>query len=147
MAEIVRRRSWGGVLPLGRHVSISGSSLIQCASVSIALSSFQDGQNAIPVRRFKVEQALALELRFSFDVSVSCDGLVSAAPHRPSDDVSGPDAPLGQAHRHTPDLLNRPADQSAAWQALVAGLAGLERGARQEAGASSGGRWGQAYAH
>src|SRR4051794_3044526 len=62
---------------------------------------------------------LALQLRFSFDVSVSCDGLVSAAPHRPSDDVSGPDAPLGQAHRHTPDLLNRPADQSAAWQALV----------------------------
>src|SRR3954471_19306084 len=36
MAEIVRRRSWGGVLPLGRHVSISGSSLIQCASASIA---------------------------------------------------------------------------------------------------------------
>src|SRR3954471_2731113 len=63
--------------------------------------------------------ALALQLRFSFDVSVSCDGLVSAAPHRPSDDGSGPDAPLGQAHRHTPDLLNRPADQSAAWQALV----------------------------
>src|SRR3954453_6767019 len=58
MAEIVRRRSWGGVFPLGRHVSISGSSLIQCASVSIALSSFQDGQNAIPVRRFQAEQAL-----------------------------------------------------------------------------------------
>src|SRR3954449_7074684 len=36
MAEIVRRRSWGGVLPLGRHVSISGSSFIQCASASIA---------------------------------------------------------------------------------------------------------------
>src|SRR3954464_11493544 len=27
---------WGGVLPLGRHVSISGSSFIQCASASIA---------------------------------------------------------------------------------------------------------------
>src|SRR3982751_1092551 len=36
MAESVRRRSWGGVLPLGRHASISGSSLIHCASVSIA---------------------------------------------------------------------------------------------------------------
>src|SRR3954466_15014269 len=36
MAEIVRRRSWGGVLPLGRHVSISGSRFIQCASASIA---------------------------------------------------------------------------------------------------------------
>src|SRR3954464_4288658 len=36
MAESVRRRSWGGVLPLGRHASISGSSLIHCASVSMA---------------------------------------------------------------------------------------------------------------
>src|SRR4051794_39222171 len=36
MAVIVRRRSWGGVLPLGRHTSISGSSLIQCVSVSMA---------------------------------------------------------------------------------------------------------------
>src|SRR3954464_5106504 len=36
MAESVRRRSWGGVLPLGRHASISGSSLVHCASVSIA---------------------------------------------------------------------------------------------------------------
>src|SRR5215210_5630127 len=58
MAEIVRRRSWGGVLPLGRQASISGSSLIQCASVSIALSSFQEGQNARHQIRFKLEQAL-----------------------------------------------------------------------------------------
>src|SRR3954447_774487 len=36
MADSVRRRSSGGVLPLGRHTSISGSSLVQCASVSIA---------------------------------------------------------------------------------------------------------------
>src|SRR3954468_7024868 len=36
MAEIVRRRSWGGVLPLGRHASISGSSVVQCASENIA---------------------------------------------------------------------------------------------------------------
>src|SRR3954471_11717812 len=36
MAVIVRRRSWGGVLPLGRHASISGSSLIHCVSVSMA---------------------------------------------------------------------------------------------------------------
>src|SRR5215217_1576339 len=59
MAEIVRRRSWGGVLPLGRQASISGSSLIQCASVSIALSSFQEGQNARHHKQFKREQALA----------------------------------------------------------------------------------------
>src|SRR5215204_4148404 len=58
MAEIVRRRSWGGVLPLGRHASISGCSLIQCASVSIALSSFQEGQNARHHKQFKLEQAL-----------------------------------------------------------------------------------------
>src|SRR3954463_7446416 len=36
MAEIVRRRSWGGVLPLGRHASISGSSVVHCASENIA---------------------------------------------------------------------------------------------------------------
>src|SRR3954469_3143941 len=58
MAEIVRRRSFGAVLPLGRQASISGSSLIQCASVSIALSSFQEGQNARHQIRFKLEQAL-----------------------------------------------------------------------------------------
>jgi hypothetical protein len=98
---------------LGRHASISGSNLIQCASDTIALSSFQEEQNARHHNQFKVEHALALQLRSSLDVSVSCDGLVSAAPHRPGDDVSGPDAALGQAHRHTPDLLDRPADQSA----------------------------------
>src|SRR5215212_5929762 len=63
MAEIVRRRSWGGVLPLGRQASISGSSLIQCASVSIAASSFQEGQNARHHKQFKLEQALTLQLR------------------------------------------------------------------------------------
>src|SRR3954449_8588427 len=36
MAEIVRRRSCGGVLPLGRHASISGSSVVHCASANIA---------------------------------------------------------------------------------------------------------------
>src|SRR5215207_3122648 len=60
MAESVRRRSWGGVLPLGRQASISGSSLIQCASVSIALSSFQEEQNARHHKQFKLEQALTL---------------------------------------------------------------------------------------
>src|SRR3954447_19753792 len=62
MAEIVRRRSWGGVLPLGRHASISGSSLIQYASDSIAHSSFQEEQNARHHNRFKFEQALGLNL-------------------------------------------------------------------------------------
>src|SRR3954451_7242192 len=58
IAEIVRRRSWGGVLPLGRHASISGSRSIHAPSVSIALSSFQEGQNARLHNRFKREQAL-----------------------------------------------------------------------------------------
>src|SRR3954465_9027198 len=35
-AESVRRRSWGGVLPLGRHASTNGSSRPHCVSVSIA---------------------------------------------------------------------------------------------------------------
>src|ERR1044072_9223595 len=63
MAEIVRRRSWGGVLPLGRHASISSSRLIQCASDSIALSSFGEEQNTRNHTRFKLEQAL-VEISF-----------------------------------------------------------------------------------
>src|SRR5215210_2814904 len=58
MAESVRRRSWGGVLPLGRHASISGCSLIHCASVSIAPSLFQERQNARHQNWFKREQTL-----------------------------------------------------------------------------------------
>src|SRR3954463_4453393 len=61
MAEIVRRRSWGGVLPLGRHVSISGSRSIHAPSVSIAPSSFQEEQNARHHKQFKLEQALKLD--------------------------------------------------------------------------------------
>src|SRR3954451_16981042 len=60
IAEIIRRRSWGGVLPLGRHASISGSRSIHAPSVSIALSSFQEGQNARHHNQFKLEQALAI---------------------------------------------------------------------------------------
>src|SRR3954452_8837248 len=71
MAEIVRRRSWGGVLPLGRHVSISGSRSIHAPSVSIAPSSFQEEQNARHHKQFKLEQALAtladLELRYEIE--------------------------------------------------------------------------------
>src|SRR3954462_5076846 len=61
IADSVRRRSFGCVLPLGRHASTNGSKLIQCASDSIALSSFQEGQNARHHNRFKREQALALK--------------------------------------------------------------------------------------
>src|SRR5215203_461224 len=76
MAESVRRRSWGGVLPLGRQASISGSSLIQCASVSIAPSSSQEGQNARHHKQFKLEQALVAMKRASphFRSSVALGG-------------------------------------------------------------------------
>src|SRR3954470_18106527 len=59
IADSVRRRSFGCVLPLGRHASTNGSKLIQCASDSIALSSFQEEQNARHHNRFKREQALS----------------------------------------------------------------------------------------
>src|SRR4028118_956406 len=36
MAEIVRRRSWGGVLPFGRQASTSSSRTAHCASLSIS---------------------------------------------------------------------------------------------------------------
>src|SRR3954453_12982124 len=61
IADSVRRRSFGCVLPWGRHASTNGSKLIQCASDSIALSSFQEGQNARHHNRFKREQALQRE--------------------------------------------------------------------------------------
>jgi len=57
MAEIVRRRSRGGVLPLGLHASISGPNSVHCASVSIYLL-HQEEQNACSPKRFKSEQAL-----------------------------------------------------------------------------------------
>src|SRR5215217_4599659 len=60
IAEMVRRRSFGCVLPLGRHASTNGSKLIHCASDSIALSSFQEGQNARHHNRCKREQPLDL---------------------------------------------------------------------------------------
>src|SRR3954447_1903286 len=62
IAEMVRRRSFGCVLPLGRHASTNGSKLIHCASDSIALSSFQEGQNARHPNRFKREHALVIDL-------------------------------------------------------------------------------------
>src|SRR3954467_15642186 len=65
IAEIVRRRSFGAVLPLGRHASISGSRSIHAPSVSIAPSSFQEEQNARHHKQFKLEQALVQALNFS----------------------------------------------------------------------------------
>src|SRR3954463_7452133 len=58
MAEMVRRRSFGCVFPLGRHASTNGSKFVHCASDTIALSSFQKEQNARHHKQFKREQAL-----------------------------------------------------------------------------------------
>jgi hypothetical protein len=48
----------------------------------------------------------ALQLRFTFDVCLSCGGLVSAPPEGPCDDASRTDAALRQLHRHASDLLH-----------------------------------------
>src|SRR5215213_7055477 len=61
----------------------------------------------------------ALQLRSASDVSFSSGGLMGSAPDRPSNHMSRMDAALGQAHRDTPDLLDRPADQSTGRRALV----------------------------
>src|SRR5215216_2638966 len=91
MAEIVRRKSWGGVLPLGRHASIRGSSFIQCASVSIALSSVQEGQTARHHKQFKLEQALALGYRISPALRLSQTGpQPSNSPQDPSRECCRP---------------------------------------------------------
>src|SRR5215212_9422636 len=44
---------------------------------------------------------------------------MGSAPDRPGNHMSGVDAALRQAHRDTPDLLDRPADQSTGRRALV----------------------------
>src|SRR4051794_9755444 len=94
MAEIVRRRSWGGVLPLGRHVSLSGSSFIQCASASIA-PPHPGGAKCYPVRRFKVEQALILPgVPAALDVSASSHERRDS--RRPAAPVQGSSGRLGR---------------------------------------------------
>src|SRR4051794_22346675 len=74
IADSVRRRSFGCVLPWGRHASTNGSKLIQCASDSIALSSFQEGQNARHHNPFKLEQALAIAHAFESAIEMNDDG-------------------------------------------------------------------------
>ncbi len=56
-------------------------------------------------------RTLALQLRFVFEMCLSCGGLVSAPPEGPCNHVSRTDAPLRELHRDAPDLLSRPADQ------------------------------------
>src|SRR3954468_2014240 len=118
IAVSVRRRSRGGVLPLGRHCSTSGSSRPHCVSVSIAPPHLGrlpgKEQNAIPVKRFKVEQALALQLQEpAFEVSLLCGGLMSAPPSRPTNDEGWLNAPLRQSDRYAPDFLHRPGNRQA----------------------------------
>jgi hypothetical protein len=79
---------------LGRHASTNGSRSIHAPSVSIALSSFQEGQNARHHNQFKLEQALALQLHVPFQVCVLCGGLMRAPPSRPRQDEGWLNAPL-----------------------------------------------------
>src|SRR4051794_4415478 len=82
MAEMVRRRSFGCVLPLGRHASTNGSKFVHCASDTIALSSFQKEQNARHHKQFKREQALTHSGVFE-PVRVMSIGLRDWAMHDP----------------------------------------------------------------
>src|SRR5215212_5879330 len=94
MAAIVRRRSFGAVLPLGRHASISGSSLIQCASASMAPPhpggakcypgeevQGRTGPSSVPEEATKTDSRLAVRLvsrpqllstRQRLEIGVSC---------------------------------------------------------------------------
>src|SRR3954469_21897211 len=83
MAEMVRRRSFGCVLPLGRHASTNGSKFVHCASDTIALSSFQKEQNARHHKQFKREQALvAAEVKVAARriVSDGCEAMNRPTP-------------------------------------------------------------------
>ena len=59
----------------------------------------------------EIPKRLALQLRSAFQVRALCGGLVGASPERPGDDVSGADAPLGEAGGDASDFLDRPADE------------------------------------
>src|SRR5215212_3701191 len=69
----------------------------------------------------------ALQLRSASDVSFSSGGLMGSPPDRPGNHMSRMDATLSQAHRHAPDLLDRPADQSTGRRALVLVFGGGNR--------------------
>jgi hypothetical protein len=56
-------------------------------------------------------EALALQLRFCFEMGATRFCLVGASPDRPRDDMGGSDAPLRELDRNTTDFLDRPADQ------------------------------------
>src|SRR5215211_2237022 len=74
-----------------------------------------------------LKHALTLQLRSVSDVGFSCGGLMGSSPDRPSDHMSRMNAALRQAHRDTPDLLDRPADQSTGRRALVLVFGGGNR--------------------
>lgn len=70
----------------------------------------QNGGRTIPLHK-ELRAALALQLRFSFEMGATRFGLVSASPDRPRDDIGGLDAPLRELDGDTTDFLDRPADQ------------------------------------
>ena len=64
----------------------------------------------------KVLINLTLQLRFLFelcalDMGEASIGLMGSTPERPGDDVSGPDASLGELYGDAADFLDRPADE------------------------------------
>src|SRR5215203_4947580 len=77
IAEIVRRRSWGGVLPLGRHASIRGSRSIHAPSVSIAPPRIGRSKTPVITTRFKLEQALVGHLPWGMPYWAASDGEVT----------------------------------------------------------------------
>src|SRR5215207_3635677 len=137
MAEIVRRKSFGAVLPLGRHASIRGSSFIQCASVSIALSSVQEGQTARHHKQFKLEQALVGRLLWDL-VSWRGDPRAPRCPmsrHR-----NDPLRPLTADERQELTRLSRSLSAPAAQVERARALLAIAEGASYTAAARQVGR-------
>src|SRR5438309_2301140 len=107
-------------------MSRSAASVSSSARPLAWLLLIQEGQNAIPVRRFKLEQALVLQLRFGLTAVVSgCGfGLVSSSPERPGHDEAGPAwRPEPETRQKVADLGHRRQECGQAHQA-AAGAAG-----------------------
>ena len=99
---------------LGRAPPRSRDLLSASCGQSAIIERIRSGRRA--PWRFCSTPSSPYKWRFSFDVSVSCLGLVSAPPEGPCNDVSRANAALRETHCNAPDLLNRPADQLAFWR-------------------------------
>jgi len=78
----------------------------------LSVSISPDAPSASEIVAGALQERLALQLHFSFEMNGACFGLMGAPPQLPGDDMSGLDSPLGELDGDAADFLDRPADQA-----------------------------------